>query len=115
MLKTAGELTATHTIVLAGELDMANVDELEQAIDEGIEAGARDFIVDLSAVEFIDATTIHALLRGWNRTARRNGQFMLVRPPYRIWRVFVLIGVARTFAVFASQQEARGYLAAGRS
>src|SRR5436190_14137108 len=103
MLTTTDELTRAQTIVVPRELDLANVRQLDRAIDRGIDAGACDFIADLSDVDFVDATGVHALLRGWKRAARRNGRFVLVKPTDRIWRVFVLIGVSRTFARFASQ------------
>jgi anti-anti-sigma factor len=105
------ELTRVQIIALEGEWDLANVRQLDDAIDEGIDSGARDFIADLSDVRFVDATAVHALLRGWKCAARRNGRFVLVRPVERIWRVFVLIGASRTFAAFSSRREARAYLA----
>src|SRR3954471_18340599 len=116
VVRTASDAPAgVQTIVLEGEFDMANVAQLEHAIDQGIARGACDFITDLSEVEFVDAAAVHALLRGWKRAARRNGRFVLVRPPEHIWRVFVLIGVSRTFATFGSQEEARAYLNASHN
>jgi anti-anti-sigma factor len=109
------ELGRVQVVVLDGEFDMANAGELELAVDRGIEAGARDFIADLSEVEFLDGTVVHVLLRGWKRAARRNGRFVLVKPPNRLWRVFVLIGVSQTFTTFASREEARRYLGAAHS
>lgn len=105
------ELTHVQIIALEGEWDLANVRRLDDAIDEGIDSGAHDFIADLSDVRFVDATAVHALLRGWKCAARHNGRFVLVRPVDRIWRVFVLIGVSGTFAAFSSRREARAYLA----
>ena len=84
--------------------------QLQHAIDEGIDAGASDFIADLSKVDFLDGRSVKALLDGWKRATRRNGRFVLVNPPARIWRVLVLIGVSRTFATFATRQEALAYL-----
>jgi anti-sigma B factor antagonist len=111
----SGQPTGVQVIALEGELDLANVRQLDYAIEQGIDRGALDFIADLSDVEFVDATAIHALLRGWKRAARRNGRFVLVKPTDRIWRVFVLTGVARTFATFGSQREARAYLASSHN
>jgi anti-anti-sigma factor len=107
----SGQVTPVDIIALQGEFDLSNVRQLEHAIDEGIDAGACDFIADLSEVEFLDGRSVHALLDGWKRAARRNGRFVLVSPPARIWRVLVLLGVSRTFATFASRQEALGYFA----
>jgi anti-anti-sigma factor len=105
------EAAEVQIIELDGEFDMANVQQLDRAVEQGIDAGARDFVADLHNVEFLDATAVHALLRGWKRAARRNGRFVLVDPPAPIWRVFVLIGVARPFTTFATREEALRYLA----
>src|SRR5206468_3880493 len=110
----SGDATPVDIIALEGEFDLSNVRQLEQAIDQGIDAGACFFIADLSEVDFLDGTSVHALLDGWKRAASRNGRFVLVKPPARIWRVLVMIGVSRTFATFTSRQEALAYFAGGQ-
>jgi len=109
----SGEVMPVEIIALEGEFDLSNVRHLEHAIEHGIDAGACDFIADLSEVDFLDGRSVHVLLDGWKRAARRNGRFVLVSPSARIWRVLVLIGVSRTFATFASRQEALAYVASG--
>jgi anti-anti-sigma factor len=111
----SGDVMPVEIIALEGEFDLSNVRQLERAIEQGIDAGARDFIADLSRVDFLDGRSVHALLDGWKRAARRNGRFVLVDPPVRIWRVLVLIGVARTFATFSSRGEALAYFADGHA
>jgi anti-anti-sigma factor len=111
----SGDVIPVEIIALEGEFDLSNVRQLEHAIEQGIDAGASDFIADLSEVDFLDGTSVHALLDGWKRAARRNGRFVLVNPPVRIWRVLVLIGVSRTFATFASRQEALAYFASSHA
>jgi anti-anti-sigma factor len=111
----SGAVMPVKIIALEGEFDLSNVRQLEDAIDQGIDAGARDFIADLSEVGFLDGRSVHALLDGWKRAARRNGHFVLVDPPARIRRVLVLIGVSRTFATFASRGEALAYFANGHA
>ena len=106
----SGDAIPVEIIALEGEFDLSNVGQLQHAIDEGIDAGASDFIADLSKVDFLDGRSVKALLDGWKRATRRNGRFVLVNPPARIWRVLVLIGVSRTFATFATRQEALAYL-----
>jgi anti-sigma B factor antagonist len=111
----SGDAIPVEIIALEGEFDLSNVGQVQRAIDQGIDAGASDFIADLSKVDFIDGRSVKALLDGWKRATRRNGRFVLVHPPARIWRVLVLIGVSRTFATFATQQEALAYLSAGHA
>ena len=111
----SGAGTPVEIITLEGEFDLSNVRQLEHAIEQGIDAGARDFIADLSEVDFLDGRSVCALLDGWRRAGGRNSRFALVNPPARIWRVLVLIGVSRAFATFASREEALAYVANGNA
>lgn len=109
----SGDVMPVEIIALEGEFDLSNVRHLEHAIERGIGAGACAFIADLSDVEFLDGAAMRALLDGWKHAARRNGSFVLVSPPPRIWRAMVLLGLSRTFATFASRQEALAYFTRG--
>jgi anti-sigma B factor antagonist len=111
-IRTTSRRAGVQVIALKGEFDLSNARKLDLAVDEAINAGARDFIVDLSEVDFLDGATMHALVRGWKQVARRNGRFVLVAPPNPIWRLFVLTGLSRTFARFASLEEAITHIAA---
>jgi anti-sigma B factor antagonist len=104
------ETGGAQTLKLAGEFDLSNNHELEQAISEAIDAGTRDFIIDLSDVTFLDGTTLNTLVLARKRCARRNGTLVLVRPPAPVWRVFVLTGMSRAFATYASRDAAEQYL-----
>jgi len=108
---TTGEARVVQIVSLAGEFDLSNAGDIERAIERGVEAGANDFIADLSEVDFLDGRAVHALVDGWKRAARRNGHFVVVDPPARVWRVLVLVGVSRTFRAFPTRQEALAYLA----
>jgi anti-sigma B factor antagonist len=53
-----------HTIVLSGELDVASAPVLEEALADGCSAGAREVVLDMSGLEFMDSTGLRAILRG---------------------------------------------------
>lgn len=53
------------TVSLAGELDLAGRDRVEQAIAQAVHAeGTRSVLVDLSDLGFIDSSGIGMLLKG---------------------------------------------------
>jgi anti-sigma B factor antagonist len=99
-----------RTLKLAGEFDLSNTHELEQALATAIDAGGRELIVDLSEVSFLDGTALNTLVLARKRCARRNGHLVLVRPGAQTWRVFVLTGMSRAFATFDSRPAAERYL-----
>ena len=53
-----------HTIVLSGELDVASAPVLEEALADASSAGAREVVLDMSRLEFMDSTGLRAILRG---------------------------------------------------
>jgi anti-sigma B factor antagonist len=61
------------TVMLAGELDLASVDVVSQAIDHEIAAaGTEAVIVDLSDMAFLDSSGIAVLIKG-RREADKTG------------------------------------------
>ena len=71
-LVTAQEDDAT-VIRVAGELDLASADELDQAIRKAEETGIGTIVVNLSDLSFIDSTGLSVLLRARTR-ARQDGE-----------------------------------------
>jgi anti-sigma B factor antagonist len=53
-----------HTIALSGELDLASAAVLEDALAEACSAGAREIVLDMSGLEFMDSTGLRAIVRG---------------------------------------------------
>jgi anti-sigma B factor antagonist len=55
-----------HPTVISvnGEIDVVKVSAMRQKIDAAIEAGHIHVLVDLTAVRFMEATLLHALLAG---------------------------------------------------
>lgn len=63
---------------LAGEVDLATSPDLSRVLVDALDAGAQELILDMAAVELIDATGIGVLVSASNR-ARRTGGGITVR------------------------------------
>jgi anti-sigma B factor antagonist len=64
---------------LSGELDLASVEKLEEAISVAEESTAREIVIDLAELEFMDSAGLAALLRAHTRT-RQDGQRLRFLP-----------------------------------
>jgi anti-sigma B factor antagonist len=64
---------------LRGELDLATAPELEQLVNERIDAG-QEVVVDLRALEFMDSSGIRVLVAAHARAARNDTRLFVVRP-----------------------------------
>ncbi|MDI6104345.1 STAS domain-containing protein [Actinoplanes sp. NEAU-A12] len=84
------------TIVLTGELDLSSATELQNLLVDAVRT-ASIVTVDVSAVGFIDSTTITALVNAHNTAATTGCQFTLANPAARIRRVLQVTGVLSTF------------------
>jgi len=80
-----------------GELDLASVPRLRQEVLNLLGAGARDVVLDLGAVDFIDSVGLGGVVAVAKRVRGAGGRFRLARPDPRVWEVFSLVGLDRVF------------------
>lgn len=65
-------------IQVTGEIDIANVSELDSALDDAVRASPDGFVVDASGVSYIDGMGIRAILGAWQRVKDGGGTLALV-------------------------------------
>ena len=88
----------TPVLAVAGELDIAGVDEFLEHGDKLLHTGAPVVTVDLGEVTFIDSSGIGALVRLHHSTAE--GQLLRIRDvPQSVARVLEITGLTDLFAV----------------
>ena len=56
------EASSTHTLRLSGELDLTSAGLLETSIAESCADGARQVVLDMSDLRFMDSTGLRSLL-----------------------------------------------------
>jgi anti-anti-sigma factor len=101
----------TALVVLRGEHDLSSVDELRRTIDQSF-ALCDHLIVDLSAVEFIDSTTIRALLETRQRAIELDCTFSIALGDEAIvQRVLEVSGVLPLLNVVPTVEQALDALA----
>jgi anti-anti-sigma factor len=54
----------SHLVVLNGELDIGSTPMLEATMAEACAAGAKELVLDMGGVEFIDSSGLNAILHG---------------------------------------------------
>jgi anti-sigma B factor antagonist len=101
-----------QVVTLEGEFDLATAPSFTEAVDDALDAGRPDLIVDLSRVTFLDSTMLQALIRACDNSRLRESQFALIRPKAGVWRIFVLTGLSNTLPSFGGVAEALASFAA---
>jgi anti-anti-sigma factor len=104
-------------VALVGEHDAYSAGRLENELSVLLDEGRR-VVVDLRDAEFIDSTTLAALLRGRQQAERSTLGFTLVlssRDYTQVHRLFELTGLGPTFAIFPTLDEALARARAGKT
>ena len=81
---------AVH-IRLSGELDVATTAEVKAALDDAL-ARARDAVVDLRCLEFMDTRGVHALVEATLAARREAQRVVVVAGPPNVHAIFELTG-----------------------
>jgi anti-sigma B factor antagonist len=95
----------TVVVAIGGEITFSNVNGLGRQLAEALQGGARNLVIDLTAVEFIDSSGLSALLTASSQARERGGAVALVhgeRPP----SIFRFHGVERLLSLHRSRDEA---------
>ena len=89
-------------------VDAHNSGELKERILKLFEAGARDVVLDLHEVQFIDSSGLGALLSGHRNALQRSAGFALAGLQPRVRSMFELTRLHRVFEIYAGVREALG-------
>jgi anti-anti-sigma factor len=88
-----------RTIVLVGRLDVSTVADVRLALHEAVDLGSADLLVDLSGVEFVDASGLGVLVGTHRRAGRAGRRLVLRNVPDRVLRLLALTRLNRVLHV----------------
>ena len=90
-----------HIVVAGrGEVDIATAPKLREKLVELASQGAKQVVVDLDGVEFLDSTGLGVLIGGMKRLRGLEGDLTLVCTQPRILKVFEITGLNRAFTIY---------------
>jgi anti-sigma B factor antagonist len=104
-----GDRTVVH---LGGEIDVYTAPLVREKLDEQIQAGRTDLVVDLTEVSFLDSTGLGVLVGRLKLARTRGGSMRLVGTDDRVLKVFAITGLDKVFEIHPDVASA---LAAGVS
>jgi anti-anti-sigma factor len=90
-----------RTLVLSGELDMAEVPRLQEVLGSAVAVSAA-VDVDLTSVTFIDSTVISTLIAARRTAAAAGKRFAVVRSAGHVRHVLEVAGVLELLSTDAS-------------
>lgn len=93
---------------VAGEIDVYTAPQLRERLIALIEGGARQVVVDLGRVEFLDSTGLGVLVGALKRLRVVDGELLLVCAQERLLKIFRITGLDRVFSLYDSVESATG-------
>ena len=96
----------THVVAVTGEIDLFTAPEFKQRMAAPIDAGRSRLIVDLSAVSFIDSSSLGVLIGAHRRLKLRGGSLVVVCDNETIVKTFQITGLDGVFTLTSSIDEA---------
>ena len=106
--RSASPSAGDAVLDVAGELDVADVVRLREAIRQGFDEGHTGVLVNLSEVSFIDSTAVSSLLEEHQAAAARGRHLGLVAPAEPVTRVLALLGLGDVLNIHPSVADAVG-------
>lgn len=88
-----GEQGATRAIELHGEWDLAGLPSIRQAISRALDGVPDCVVLDLSGLEFIDSSGLHATVELTKRSAAQNTRLLIIPGPEPVQRMFKITGL----------------------
>ena len=106
---TAG---GAYLVEVAGEIDIATVEALEEPLIGAIEAGRRPVILDLGNCSFIDSTGMHLVLRAHTLLREDGGSetSLAIVARGRVLELLKITGLDQTLSIVATREEAESLL-----
>ena len=102
-LSLATRTAAGYLVVeVTGEIDVYTAPQLRERLIALVEGGARQVIVDLGRVEFLDSTGLGVLVGALKRLRGVGGELFLVCGQERLLKIFRITGLDRVFTLYDS-------------
>ncbi|WP_128376186.1 STAS domain-containing protein [Streptomyces cavernae] len=96
----------TALITVEGDLDIDTATELQHHLANQLHHGRRHFLLDLSAVPFMDSSGMNIVLRVYQETRGNSGSVHVISPTPAVRRILDLTGVSITVPTVGSVEEA---------
>ena len=94
-------------ISVSGRLDQNQTIELELALQELVDEGHINLLIDLSEVSYINSGGLRCLVTLWRQTRQHGGNLTLCGLNTRLTEVFAIVGFEKVFDIFDDCLNAR--------
>lgn len=102
------EMRRVTLVEVSGRVDSTNANKLGDALNEQIDAGRVQMVLDLSGVEYMSSAGLREIVAAAKKVRNTNGDLRLASLSPRVKEVLDLAGLDMIFKIFPTQVEAVG-------
>lgn len=92
-------------LVVEGEIDLATVDDLSEALDGVMENGSRNLVVDLNHSPFMDSTGLKTIVMAQRRFSEEDRELVLAVQRGPISRLIDVSGIESSLRVVSVPED----------
>ncbi|MBN1903033.1 STAS domain-containing protein [Candidatus Sumerlaeota bacterium] len=92
-------------IEISGYLDAHTVNMFENRMEEILESGEQNMVLDLLDLNYISSAGIGALMSLTQRLRKKHGDLVLLRPNRKVYKILDLLGFTKIFVVALDEKE----------
>ena len=106
MEMTKSDINGVVVLDIDGEIDLYEAPGLKETIEEYIDTGQSQFLIDMDKVGYIDSSGIGALISILSKLKNMGGSLKLCNVAGSVIKVFKLTRLDAFFTIFDSRDEA---------
>lgn len=96
----------TQGVDLEGEIDVSTSPRIKDVLNEQIDQGHHNLVINMERVRYIDSTGLVAFISALKRVREKNGKIVLICTNPHILKIFNITGLNNVFDVYQTQDEA---------
>lgn len=105
---SVSEMRRVTLVEVNGRVDSTNAAKLGEALNEQIDAGHNQIVLDLANVEYMSSAGLREIVAAAKKVRNLNGDLRIASPSARVKEVLELAGLNMIFKVFPTPVEAVG-------
>lgn len=100
------QIDQTYIIGISGRIDHTLAPSLETTLKQLATAGVQHFLIDLTAVNYINSGGLRCLLSAWRRARQQGGDVVLFGLNQRLKGLVETMGLNNVFRIYATKESA---------
>ncbi len=97
---TITEMNRVDLVTVTGRIDSSTAGELGQKLNDQLDSGSINLVVDLANVEYMSSAGLRELVASLKRAKTDGGDLRLARPSARVKEVLDLAGLTTIFEIY---------------